>query len=463
MGDPYSDVTVTGYNVNPPADDGSVSTSNRLNWSKHKEKIGDPLKTAVEAINTSTGAFADKVAGGVVSTATNYTVLSADQGKVIVATDDGIAITTPKAATVGAPFKWSLLNLSAGDITVQGNTGDLVDGASSVTIPSLGGADFDTDGTNWFTRGQNFQTTQVPPQGRLTLTSATPVLAADVTAGTSVYYTPYIGNLLPVYNGTVFQPQQFAELTLALASQHTANNIYDVFAFVDTGVLIIGTGPAWSVATAGSGARGTGAGTTEIEKIKGLWLNKVSMTTRNGSSTYTVAANRGTYLGTIFIDGTNGQLSAHVSVGQNRKFGLWNAFNRSLITLQVTDATANWAYSTATIRQSNGATGNKATVLCGLPDEPMIAEAQQFVTMTTNTAAAGSIGIGWDSTTTIVGRRGTGNNTSSDTSHNLTAKYVKVPMIGISNVSLNETGNGTTTVTFQGTSDNLLMAVSYRG
>ena len=52
----YTPVTVTGYNTSPPPDDGSTGTNNQLTWAKHKDKLGDPLKTAVEAINTNVSA-----------------------------------------------------------------------------------------------------------------------------------------------------------------------------------------------------------------------------------------------------------------------------------------------------------------------------------------------------------------------------------------------------------------------
>jgi hypothetical protein len=90
------------------------------------------------------------------------------------------------------------------------------------------------------------------PQGRLTLTSATPVLAADVSAATAVYYTPYVGELVPLYNGTSTVPTEFAELTLTLAAQHAVSTIYDVFVFSNSSVLTLATGPAWSNSGAGA-------------------------------------------------------------------------------------------------------------------------------------------------------------------------------------------------------------------
>jgi len=59
---PYTSVTISGYNLNPPADDGSEIASNQLKWSKHKDKIGDPLKNLSESINTNVlAAFAKTI------------------------------------------------------------------------------------------------------------------------------------------------------------------------------------------------------------------------------------------------------------------------------------------------------------------------------------------------------------------------------------------------------------------
>lgn len=50
---PYSNVSVSGYNASPPTDDGAQTEANRLTWAKHKTKIGDPLKTAIEAMDSA--------------------------------------------------------------------------------------------------------------------------------------------------------------------------------------------------------------------------------------------------------------------------------------------------------------------------------------------------------------------------------------------------------------------------
>jgi hypothetical protein len=191
------------------------------------------------------------------------------------------------------------------------------------------------------------------PQGRLSLTPSTPVLVSDTT-NNGVYYTPYVGNLIPVYNGSTMIPTTFSELFLTPVASHAANTIYDVFVFSNSGVLTLVTGPAWNTSTAGAGARGTGAGTTQLTRVQGLWTNAVSMSARNGSTTYTVGANLGTYVGSIFIDSGGTSTTRHIGYGQSRKWGLWNAYNRVPIFIQAGDSTASWNYTTNTIRASNG-------------------------------------------------------------------------------------------------------------
>lgn len=49
---PYTSQSISGYNASPPPDDGSQVAANKVEWAKHKTKIGDPIKTLAEGINT---------------------------------------------------------------------------------------------------------------------------------------------------------------------------------------------------------------------------------------------------------------------------------------------------------------------------------------------------------------------------------------------------------------------------
>lgn len=466
MGNPYSSVTVSGYNSNPPADDGSQVEANRVKWSTIKTKLPDPLKTAIESINTALVAAFPKVigGGGLTSTAISYTILSADQGKLVRATAAGITLTTPDATSVDDPFVFGVLNDSDGDVTLDGSGSQTIDGAASITIPTGAGLFVFTDGANWFTSGQSFARTQVAPQGYLTLISeasqaTSPVPITDQSAATAVYYRPDIGNLIPIPDGTSFAVKTFSELTLTLNSNHVANGIYDVFSFDDNGTTRIGTGPVWNTVTAGSGARGSGAGTTELTRLQGLLVNNVAMTARNGSSTYSVSAKCAVYLGTILIDGTQGQCTCHVSYGQARRWGVWNAYNRRPIILKAGDSTASWTYATSSYRASNNDENNGLILLHGLPGVTFDCMFEGRFSANNNTNS--KVGIGWNSTTASSGKEGifTGRNADSYTP---VAHFIQnAAVIGRNNVTALEYGAGGSTNTWYGTEADMLLSARF--
>ena len=156
MASPYTSVTITGYNSNPPADDGSQVSTNKIKWQTHKDKIGDPLKTALESVNSNIAtAFGKTVGGaGVTSTGVTYTVTTSDQGKLVRATASGITITTPDATTVSSPFVFAVLNNSSDTITFDGNGSQTVDGDADILVAAGAGFLVYTDGSNWFTTGR---------------------------------------------------------------------------------------------------------------------------------------------------------------------------------------------------------------------------------------------------------------------------------------------------------------------
>lgn len=157
MTNPYTQVDIENYNLNPPPDDGTETASNLAQWADIKEKLADPLKTALEAMDdNASAAFAALASGGIVSTAISYQVLAADKDKIIVATASGVTITTPSAVTVGSGFKFFVLNNSNGNITLDGSGSQNIDGAANIAIPAGKGVVLDNNGANWFTAGQNW-------------------------------------------------------------------------------------------------------------------------------------------------------------------------------------------------------------------------------------------------------------------------------------------------------------------
>jgi hypothetical protein len=292
----------------------------------------------------------------------------------------------------------------------------------------------------------------ITPGGRLTLTSATPVLSADVSGATTVYYTPYLSDLIPLYT-EFFAPYVFTELSLALDSNsgHTgyqqSGKNFDLFVFNDSGTLRLGTGPAWSSDT----ARGTGAGTTELERKNGIWTNKVSATMRFGSSagnTVSVAANQATYVGTMRAT-ANGQTSmvfkpSATAGGNANVLGLYNAYHRVRVQAMSRDSTSNWTYATTTWRSADNNANNRISFVDGLQSSAIDAMYQVGVDVTGS--GAGLIGVNLDSTSATPGVVGQSN---TSTTTNTIARESFVPQLGFHFVQAMEYSAGATT-TFRG-------------
>lgn len=309
-----------------------------------------------------------------------------------------------------------------------------------------------------------------PPLGYLTLTSGTPIINADVIATNAVFYTPYLGNTVPVYNGSSFVPLIFSELTLTLSSSQAASTLYDVFVFSNSGVLTLVTGPAWNSSTAGSCSRGTGAGTTQLSRLNGLWVNTVQITGRNAANTFSVPASQGTYLGSIFVDATPGQVTNHVSYGQSRKWGVWNAYNRNRIQLKAGDGTASWTYATATTRAANASSANSFTVFSGLPEENYDLAVTNWISasLASTQQSAAQVGVGFNSITVMSGQIGQisfSNQTTQPVAYSgyVRGNYLVPPSLGINTITALENGLGATSNGFHGTETYMLLSGVWRG
>lgn len=155
MASPYTSQSASGYNATPPTDDGSAVASNQVLWSTIKTKLNDPVKNLADNINSAISTAVGKMPGGASTStqSTSYQVLSADQGKLIIATVSGITITTPDATSVSSPFQFRVLNNSDDTITVDGSSSQTIDGNASITVAAGAGVTLDTDGSDWYTNG----------------------------------------------------------------------------------------------------------------------------------------------------------------------------------------------------------------------------------------------------------------------------------------------------------------------
>ena len=136
--------------------------------------------------------------------------------------------------------------------------------------------------------------------GRLTLESGVAVSTTDQTSKTTLYYTPYNGNYISLYDGTDWKLYAFSELSLSL-SGYAANTNFDIFAYNNAGVVT-------------------------LESLS--WTNDTtratSLTTQDGVYVKSGATTR-RYIGTIRTTGTTGQCEDST----DRRF-VWNYYNQEI-------------------------------------------------------------------------------------------------------------------------------------
>jgi hypothetical protein len=205
--------------------------------------------------------------------------------------------------------------------------------------------------------------------GRLTLTTATPITSSDVTAASTLYYTPYTSNLIGLYDGTSWTLQPFTERSLSLSSL-TSGKAYDVFLYNNAGTLALELSAAWTNDTTRADA---------LTTQDGLYV-KSGATTRR-------------WIGTIRATGTTTtELSA------TKQF-VWNAYNRVRRPVERRETAASWTNSTASLRSLNNSTSNRIEVVCGMAGWSQIVATVTAASEATSGKDCG-LAIGEDSTTT---------------------------------------------------------------
>lgn len=249
-----------------------------------------------------------------------------------------------------------------------------------------------------------------PPQGRLSLQSGVPVMSANYSgsAADELYYVPFVGDAVPIWNGSNFNMRQFSELAMPLsATYHAANTNYDVYIINDGGTLRLGTGPAWS----SDNARGSGAGTAELETLRGVKVNKNAVTARWGNAagnTIAVGARNATVVGTIrTVAGGQTEFTiapAPAAGGTNNKLFVSNIYNRVPIISVEIDTTTNWTRTAVGFGPANGNVNNRISFIDSIGDMAVMAEFNDVAVINAN-GAGPYIQIGLDSTTVGSGSR----------------------------------------------------------
>jgi len=239
------------------------------------------------------------------------------------------------------------------------------------------------------------------PGGRLTLTALTPVLTTILSGQNIIRYTPHENNVCPIYDGTRFAPTVFSELTQTTTDTTkspaacTSNVNYDLFVWNDAGTIRCTRGPVWG----STALRGTGAGTTELDRVQGIHVNKFAIT--NGP-----AAGRGTYVGTIH---TNGSSTVDFVPGNGLSTGatngLWNKYNRVPFNCAVNESANTYTMQSVTPRSMNSSTTNRLNIITGLEEDGFVVSVYGACTINAN-GEGGYVGIGLDVTASFSALQG---------------------------------------------------------
>lgn len=254
--------------------------------------------------------------------------------------------------------------------------------------------------------------------GRVTLATGVPVTTTNVTAATTIYFTPYKGNKIALYDGAaVWNVRTLTELSIAVPA--SANQMFDVFVYDNAGTPTLEL-TAWTNDTTRA---------TAIVLQDGVYV-------KNGATTRR-------YVGSFRTTAVAGQTEDSLT-----KRYVWNYYNRVARQMKAVDATGTWVYSTAAYRQARANTANQLDMVIGVSEEMVNAQVTGKVSTTTS-AVSCAVGIGLDSTT-VNSSINTFSSTDTTNSPSEHATWTGYPGVGRHFLAWLEFASGTPTQTWYG-------------
>ena len=182
-------------------------------------------------------------------------------------------------------------------------------------------------------------------QGRLSLSSTLPLAIADISSGSTIYFHPFGGNLVSLYNGSKWVVYVMsAAVSLALGTM-TASLPYDIYLYVSSGTLTLEK-VAWT-----SGGAGTSARTSTVPSLlDGVYIKSTD--------------NTRLYVGTIYSSSTT------TTADTTLKRFVWSYYGRRWRYMAFFDSTSH-SYTTSTWRQWNNTAANKFEFVVGQKEDPV--------------------------------------------------------------------------------------------
>lgn len=206
-----------------------------------------------------------------------------------------------------------------------------------------------------------------PSGGRLTLVSGDPVPTTDQTAKTTVYLAPYLSGFISLYSSGTWEQLTFTAPSVAVPS--TTNTPFDVFAFNNTGAVVL-EAVSWTNGTTRA---------TALTRQDGYLV-------KSGDTTHL-------YLGTGCTTGVSGQCEDSAA----NRF-LWNHYNRVNRTLRKQLSGTGYTYNTASFQSANADDTSRVSYVVGQSDSYL--RVTNIAAVQSSSANANvRIGIGLSSTT----------------------------------------------------------------
>ncbi len=376
--------------------------------------IGTPGTGTVTSITA--GSY---LTGGTITTSGTIDVdaTSSNTASTVVARDGSgnfSAGTITASLTGNASSATNLANGGAGQIpynTGSGATSFLAAGTSGQILRSNG-----TSAPSWETQG-------VFSSGRLTLESGVPVSTTDQISKTTIYYTPYNGDKISLYDGTNWATYAFTERSLALGTLTSGKN-YDVFMYNNSGTLTLEL-TAWTSDTARA---------TSLTMTNGVYLKTGALTRR--------------YLGTIRTTSTT-----TTEDSASKRF-IWNYNNRVNCRMFKQYAASSWTYATSnTYRYLGNNSANSLAIVNGIREDNIFVMASA---VSSGSGIQRELAIGFDSEWST---SSAGNGTSEYQATGVQAEASnesyqsfanRIPGLGYHVAYALELQNSTTTVTYYG-------------
>lgn len=252
----------------------------------------------------------------------------------------------------------------------------------------------------------------------------TGTVTADITANgvanTSIYYAPYVHNLINLWDGYRWKAIEFAETTLALSGL-TSGKPYDVFGYLSAGALAL-EALVWTDDTTRA---------TDITRQDGRYC-------KSGDKTRL-------WLGSFYSTGTD---STERSTGS---LYLVNGYNLLNFYMDVRETASSWTYASSSWRQVNANSANQINFILPTKNWPIITFNHYRAYNSTSTYRGVSQGVSLDNATTRYATPDTmfvGDSTNPTLS-TFSAVNGGVPM-GKHYLAALEAAAGTDTQTFQG-------------